>query len=81
MRKSWISGAVLFAAMVGCSSKIVPTPATPEMEAEQKRAEQLVRDAEVANSKAEKLQSQTSTPADGELEERAEYERRKREGK
>lgn len=82
MRKALFTGAaILFVALAGCSNKVEPVTVTPEMEAEQRRAEQEVRDAEVSNHKAAKLQQQTSTPADGELEERAEYERRKKQGK
>lgn len=82
MRKVLTAGAaLLFVALAGCSSRVEPAAATPEMEAEQKRAEQEVRAAEVIHQKESKLQAQTSTPADGELEERAEYERRKKEKK
>jgi hypothetical protein len=82
MRKALFTGAaVLFVALAGCSKKVEPVTATPEMEAEQRRAEQEVREAEVSNQKESKLRQETPTPADGELEERAEYERRKKEGK
>ena len=82
MRKALIAGAAgLFVALAGCSKKVEPATATPEMEAEQKRAEQAVRDAEGIHQKESKLQAQTSTPADGELEERAERDRRRKEGK
>jgi hypothetical protein len=82
MRKALIAGAaVLVAALAGCSKKAEPAAVTPEMEAEQRQQEKDVRDAEQLRQKAEEKLQQTSTPADGELEERAERERRKREGK
>ena len=79
MRKILIAGAAaLLVAPVGCSKTVAPVAATPEMEAEQRREEQQVRDAEVSNSKAAKLRQEMPTPADGELEEREKYEGRKK---
>ena len=62
MRKLiFVSTLLLAAGAVGCGGKTGPVVVTPEQEAEQRRDEKLVHDAEAANFKQQQLQKPPKT--------------------